>query len=51
VVEVAAGGEVLAAGLIDEVPMDVVTVVLGSGKRHFGPVEVEKISPPQPDHS
>jgi len=39
VVEVAAGdvgGQVLAAGLVDEVRMDVVPVVLGSGKRYFG---------------
>ena len=38
-VEVAAGdvgGQVLAAGLIDEVRMDVVPVVFGSGKRYFG---------------
>jgi len=37
-VEVAAdgvGGQVLAAGLIDEVRMDV-PVVFGSGKRYFG---------------
>lgn len=41
IVEVAAGdvgGQVLAAGLVDEVRMDVVPVVLGSGKRYFGPV-------------
>ncbi|GAA0498455.1 hypothetical protein Ade02nite_91660 [Paractinoplanes deccanensis] len=39
VVEVAAGdvgGQALAAGLVDEVRMDVVPVVLGSGKRYFG---------------
>jgi dihydrofolate reductase len=38
-VEVAAGdvgGQVLAAGLVDEVRMDVVPVVMGSGKRYFG---------------
>jgi dihydrofolate reductase len=38
-VEVAAGdvgGQVLAAGLVDEVRMDVVPVVFGSGKRYFG---------------
>ncbi|RSS97236.1 dihydrofolate reductase family protein, partial [Streptomyces sp. WAC05950] len=38
-VEVAAGdvgGQALAAGLIDEVRMDVVPVVFGSGKRYFG---------------
>jgi len=42
VVEVAAGdvgGRVLAAGLIDEVRMDVVPVVLGSGKRFFGSID------------
>jgi dihydrofolate reductase len=41
-VEVAAGdvgGQVLAAGLVDEVRMDVVPVVLGSGKRYFGSVQ------------
>lgn len=42
IVEIAAGdvgGQVLAAGLVDEVRMDVVPVVLGSGKRFFGPVD------------
>ena len=42
VVEVAAGvvgGLLLAAGLIDEVRMDVVPVVLGSGKRFFGSID------------
>lgn len=41
VVEVAAGdvgGQVLAAGLVDEVRMDVVPVLFGSGKRYFGSV-------------
>lgn len=41
VVEVAAGdvgGQVLDAGLVDEVRMDVVPVVFGSGKRYFGSV-------------
>lgn len=39
IVEIAAGdvgGQVLAAGLVDEVRMEVVPVVLGSGKRFFG---------------
>lgn len=39
IVEVAAGdvgGQVFAAGLVDEVRMDVAPVVLGSGKRFFG---------------
>jgi hypothetical protein len=33
------GGQVLAAGLFDEVAMDVVRVVFGSGKRWFGQVD------------
>ena len=43
-VEVAAGdvgGQVLATGLVDEVRMDVVPVVFGSGKRYFGSVDVQ----------
>jgi dihydrofolate reductase len=46
VVEVAAGdvgGQVLAAGLVDEVRMDVVPVVLGSGKRYFGSVDGQQL--------
>jgi dihydrofolate reductase len=46
VVEVAAGdvgGQVLAAGLIDEVRMDVVPVVFGSGKRYFGSVDAQHL--------
>jgi dihydrofolate reductase len=46
VVEVAAGdvgGQVLAAGLVDEVRMDVVPVVLGSGKRYFGSVDAPQL--------
>jgi dihydrofolate reductase len=45
-VEVAAGdvgGQVLAAGLVDEVRMDVVPVVLGSGKRFFGSVDAQHL--------
>ncbi len=41
-IEVAAGdvgGQFLAAGLVDEVRMDVAPVVLGSGKRFFGSVD------------
>ncbi|MCW3158898.1 dihydrofolate reductase family protein [Micropruina sp. KQZ13P-5] len=41
-VEVSAGdvgGQVLAAGLVDEVRMDVVPVVFGSGRRFFGSVD------------
>lgn len=33
------GGQILAAGLIDEVAMDVVPVVFGVGKRYFGGVD------------
>jgi dihydrofolate reductase len=46
VVEVAAGdvgGQVLAAGLVDEVRMDVVPVVLGSGKRYFGSLDAQHL--------
>jgi dihydrofolate reductase len=35
------GGQVLAAGLVDEVRMDVVPVVFGSGKRYFGSVHAQ----------
>lgn len=41
IVEVAAGdvgGQVLAAGLVDEVRMDVTPAVFGTGKRYFGSV-------------
>jgi dihydrofolate reductase len=46
VVEVAAGdvgGQMLAAGLVDEVRMDVVPVVFGSGKRFFGSVNAQHL--------
>lgn len=46
VVEVSAGnvgGQVFAAGLVDEVRMDVVPVVFGSGKRYFGPVRAQHL--------
>jgi dihydrofolate reductase len=46
IVEVAAGdvgGQALAAGLVDEVRMDVVPVVLGSGKRYFGSVSAQHL--------
>ena len=33
-----AGSQILAAGLVDEVAMDVVPVVFGSGKRYFGTI-------------
>jgi dihydrofolate reductase len=46
IVEVAAGdvgGQALAAGLVDEVRMDVVPVVFGSGKRYFGSVDAAQL--------
>jgi dihydrofolate reductase len=46
IVEVAAGdvgGQVLAAGLVDEVRMDVVPVVFGSGKRFFGSIQAQHL--------
>jgi dihydrofolate reductase len=33
------GGQILAAGLVDEVAMDVVPVVFGSGRRYFGSID------------
>src|SRR5262245_40338008 len=33
------GGQALALGVVDEVAMDAVPVVFGSGKRYFGPVD------------
>ncbi|TQS45288.1 dihydrofolate reductase family protein [Cryptosporangium phraense] len=33
------GSQLLAAGLVDEVAMDVVPVVFGSGKRYFGRID------------
>ncbi|SDL33669.1 Dihydrofolate reductase [Glycomyces sambucus] len=46
IVEVAAGdvgGQMLAAGLVDEVRMDVAPAVLGSGKRYFGSVDAQHL--------
>ena len=46
IVDVAAGdvgGQLLAAGLVDEVRMDVVPVVFGSGKRFFGSVRAQHL--------
>ena len=37
------GGQALALGLVDEVAMDVVPVVFGSGKRYFGPVAAQHL--------
>lgn len=45
-VEVAAGdvgGQALAAGLVDEVRMDVVPVVFGAGKRFFGETDAQHL--------
>ena len=37
------GGQALAFGLVDEVAMDVAPVVLGTGKRFFGPVDAQHL--------
>jgi dihydrofolate reductase len=37
------GGQALALGLVDEVAIDVVPVVFGSGKRYFGPVDRQQL--------
>ena len=37
------GGQALALGLVDEVAMDVVPVVFGTGKRYFGPVDAQHL--------
>jgi dihydrofolate reductase len=37
------GGQALALGLVDEVAMDVVPVVFGSGKRYFGPAGAQHL--------
>jgi dihydrofolate reductase len=37
------GGQCLAAGLVDEVAMDVAPVVLGSGRRFFGELSSQQI--------
>ncbi|SIS18466.1 dihydrofolate reductase family protein [Williamsia sterculiae] len=37
------GGQILAAGLIDEVAMDIVPVVFGSGRRFFGDVDSQHL--------
>jgi dihydrofolate reductase len=36
----------LAAGFVDELGMDVAPVVLGSGKRYFGPVDAQHLCRP-----
>lgn len=37
------GGQILAAGLVDEVAMDVVPVVFGAGKRYFGSIDRQQL--------
>ena len=37
------GGQALALGLVDEVAMDVVPVVFGSGRRYFGSVDAQHL--------
>lgn len=37
------GGQAFALGLVDEVAIDVVPVVFGSGKRYFGPVDAQHL--------
>ncbi|MEV0381607.1 dihydrofolate reductase [Nonomuraea sp. NPDC050643] len=37
------GGQALALGLVDEVALDVVPVVFGSGKRYFGSVDTQHL--------
>ena len=37
------GGQAFALGLVDEVTMDVVPVVFGSGKRYFGSVDAQHL--------
>ena len=37
------GAQALALGLVDEVAMDVVPVVFGSGKRYFGPIDSQHL--------
>jgi dihydrofolate reductase len=46
IVEVSAGdvgGQMFAAGLVDEVRMDVAPVVFGTGKRFFGPIDAQQL--------
>ncbi|MFD0471199.1 hypothetical protein ACFQ0B_24955 [Nonomuraea thailandensis] len=38
-----AGGQAFALGLVDEVAMDVVPVVFGSGRRYFGSVDAQHL--------
>ncbi|MFE4858426.1 dihydrofolate reductase family protein [Streptomyces sp. NPDC056670] len=38
-----AGAQILAAGLVDEVAMDVVPVVFGAGRRYFGGIDQQHL--------
>src|SRR5436190_9856528 len=37
------GSQIFAAGLVDEVAMDIVPVVFGSGKRYFGSIDGQRL--------
>ncbi|MFE7859474.1 dihydrofolate reductase family protein [Streptomyces sp. NPDC057403] len=37
------GAQILAAGLVDEVAMDVVPVIFGSGRRYFGGIDGQRL--------
>ena len=37
------GSQILAAGLVDEIAMDVVPVVFGSGRRYFGSIDEQHL--------
>ncbi|MFJ9724751.1 dihydrofolate reductase family protein [Streptomyces sp. NPDC101209] len=37
------GAQILAAGLVDEVAMDVVPVIFGSGRRYFGGIDGQRV--------
>ncbi|MEU9396507.1 dihydrofolate reductase family protein [Streptomyces sp. NPDC048324] len=37
------GAQILAAGLVDEVAMDVVPVIFGSGRRYFGGIDEQRL--------
>jgi dihydrofolate reductase len=37
------GGQILQAGLVDEVAMDIVPVVFGSGRRYYGSTETKHV--------
>ncbi|WP_345609954.1 dihydrofolate reductase family protein [Pseudonocardia adelaidensis] len=41
------GGQIFAAGLVDEVALDVVPVVFDRGKRYFGPLQGDRVLHPR----